>query len=229
MTSSGTTSFALSNASIAVAAYSRIQVRRTALLAEHMQDAYNEFNLMISSLSNLQPNLWKVDLVTVPMVAGQATYNVDADTIQIMDAYISTGSGVFQNDRLITGISRSDYASYANKLSEGTPTVYWFDRLIDPTITLWEVPNVSGIYTLKYYRVMQMDDANLRNGETPDIPYRFYDCMVAGLAHRLARIWKPELEQQRERDFDKAWAIAATQDTENVPMSILPQLGRYFA
>ena len=67
MTSSGTTAFSLSNASIAVAAYSRIQIRRTALLAEHMQDAYTEMNLAQIKFNNLQPNLFKVDLVSLPL------------------------------------------------------------------------------------------------------------------------------------------------------------------
>jgi hypothetical protein len=45
--------------------------------------------LMLSKFSNLQPNLWTVDLVSVPLIAGQAVYPVDPSTIQILDAYIS--------------------------------------------------------------------------------------------------------------------------------------------
>lgn len=228
MTSSGTTSFNLDNASIAVAAYSRIQVRRTALLAEHMQDAFQEFNLMMSKFANLQVNLWTVDLVTVPLVQGTATYNVDPSTIQILDAYIQTGAGSSQNDRLIFPISRTEYASYPNKTAQSFPSVFWFDRLISPTITLWQVPDASSTYTLKYYRCVQIQDANLTNGETPNVPYRWLDCMVAELAHRLARIWKPELEAAREKDAEKAWNIAATNDVENVPMVLSVGVDGYF-
>jgi hypothetical protein len=222
--SSGTTAFGLSNASIALAAYSRIGIRRTALLAEHMQDAYTEFNLMQASLSNLQPNLWRVDLVTQALTAGTSTYNVDADTIQILDAYISI-DGI---DRLIFPISRTEYASYPNKTAEGVPSVFWYDRLISPTITLWLVPDGSTTYTLKYYRCVQIEDATLPSGVTPDVPYRFLDCMVAGLAHRLARIWAPALEEKREVDANKAWTIAATQDVENTPLMLGPMLGGYY-
>lgn len=227
MTSSGTTSFSLSNASIAVAAYSRLKIRRPALLAEHMQDAYTEFNLMLSKFSNLQVNLWTVDLVTVPLIQGTATYSVDPSTIQILDAYISQNSST-ENDRLIFPISRTEYASYPNKTAHGTSSVFWYDRLISPTVTLWYVPDATSTYTLKYYRCVQNQDANLPAGETPDVPYRWLDCMVAELAHRLSRIWAPELEAVREKDAEKAWNIAATQDVENVDLYLMPQLGGYY-
>jgi len=227
MTSSGTTSFAMSNASIAVAAYSRLKIRRTSLLAEHMQDAYTEFNLMQSKFSNLPVNLWTVDLVSVPLVAGTATYDVDPDTIQILDAYLSLNSST-ENDRLIFPISRTEYASYPNKTAQGVPSVFWYDRLISPTITLWYVPDATSTYTLKYYRCVQIQDANFPGGETPNVPYRWLDCMVAELAHRLSRIWAPELEAVREKDAEKAWNIAATQDVENVDLNIMPQVGGYY-
>ena len=228
MTSSGTTSFSLSNASIAVSAFSRIQIRRTALLAEHLSDAYVEMNLMQVQFNNLQPNLWKVDLISVPLVGGTATYSVDPNTIQILDAYISL-NGSPQNDRLIFPISRTEYASYPNKTSQGVPSVFWFDRLSSPAITLWLVPDASSTYTLNYYRCSQIQDSNLQSGQTPDIVLnRWLDAMVAELSYRLARIWKPELEAQRGADAQKAWNVAATQDVENVPLNIYPGLSGYY-
>lgn len=223
--SSGTTNFFLSNASIAVSAFARLQIRRAALLAEHMQDAYNEFNLMLSSLSNLQPNLWTVNLVSVPLVAGTATYAAAASTIMVLDAYISYGSP--STDRILGPISRTDYASYPNKQQQGVPTSFWFDRTITPSITLWTVPDAIQTYTLNYYCCSQVQDANLPAGEIPNVPYRFLDLMVAGLSHRLSRIWKPELEAVRKADADAAWQVASTQDVEDVPLNIVPQIGFY--
>lgn len=227
MASSGTTTFSLSNASIAVAAYSRLKIRRPALLAEHMQDAYTEFNLMLSKFSNLQVNLWTVDLVSVPLVQGTATYSVDPSTIQILDAYISQNAST-ENDRLIFPVSRTEYASYPNKTAQGPPSVFWYDRLISPTITLWYVPDATGTYTLNYYRCVQVQDANLPAGETPNVPYRWLDCMVAELAHRLSRIYATELETARKADAQEAWNIAATQDVENTDLYLMPQLGGYY-
>lgn len=192
-----------------------------------MQDAYTEFNLMLSKFSNLQVNLWTVDLVSVPLVQGTATYAVDSSTIQILDAYISQG-GSLTNDRLIFPVSRTEYASYPNKTAQGAPSVFWYDRLISPTITLWYVPDASSTYTLNYYRCVQVQDANLPGGETPNVPYRWLDCMVAELAHRLSRIYATELETARKADAQEAWTIAATQDVENTDLYLMPQLGGYY-
>src|SRR6478609_8542465 len=163
MPSSGTYAFSPSNASITVQAFSRIGVRRPALLQEHFADAYNEFNLMQVMFANLQVNLFSVELVTLPLVQGQATYAVDPSTIMVLDAYLSYGAPA--TDRLIFPISRTDYASYANKASQGVPSIFWFDRLASPTLTFWLVPDATSTYTVKYYRARQLQDANLPNGE----------------------------------------------------------------
>lgn len=226
--SSGTWDFALTNAEIVTSAYALCGIRRPALLAEHMTDARIQLNLMFSDWSNTQPNLWEVDLVTVPLVAGTATYAVDAKTVMILDAYIRTGSGTSQNDRLILPISRDEYASYTNKDTQGFSSVFWFDRQINPQITLWEVPDTTSTYTLRYYRVTQMQDANLTGGETPNIPYRWLNAVVRGLAFYLAEIYAPEKAAEREAQATKAWNKAATQDTENVPLAISPMLGGYY-
>ena len=222
MATSNTWAFNPSVGNLALSAYSRIQIRRPALLAEHMFDAYQETNFMMSSWSNMAPNLWTVDLVTQTLTASTATYSVDAKTVMILDAYITVSS----QDRLIFPISRTEYSSYPNKTAEGVPSVFWFDRILAPTITLWLVPDDT--YTLSYYRCTQNQDANLQSGETPAVPFRFLDAMVAGLAHRLARIYKPELEQARKQDAAEALALAQTQDTENVAMSVQPQLQGYY-
>ncbi len=171
----------------------------------------------------MQPNLWTVDLVTQTLTDGTATYNVDAKTVMILDAYITIDS----QDRLIFPMSRTEYASQPNKATPGAPTTFWFDRILAPTITLWPVPDDSTV-TLQYYRCSQNQDANLQSGETPAVPYRLLDAMVSGLAHRLARIYAPQLEQQRKQDAMEALAIAQTQDIESVPMTIMPQLSSYF-
>ena len=222
MATSNTYNFNPSIGNLALSAYSRIQIRRPALLPEHMLDAYQETNFMMSSWSNMAPNLWTVDLVTQSLVASTATYSVDAKTVMILDAYITVSS----QDRLIFPISRTEYSSFPNKAAEGVPSVFWFDRILAPTLTLWLVPDDT--YTLNYYRCTQNQDANLQSGETPAVPFRFLDAMVAGLAHRLARIYKPELEQARKQDAAEALALAQIQDTENVAMTVQPILSGYY-
>ncbi len=73
-----------------------------------------------------------------------------------------------------------------------------------------------------------MQDAAYAGGETPDVPYLWLDVLVAGLAHRLARIYAPSLEAQRKVDADEAWAVFATTDKEQVPLYFGMGLQSYY-
>lgn len=197
------------------------------MLNEHLADAAQELNYLQSSWSNRSPpNLWTVELVSVPLIESQTTYSVDASTVMILDAYIEYGDPPFS--RILFPMSRTEYASQPNKDSEGVPSNFWFDRLLSPTITLWLVPDASATYTLKYYRCTQNQDANLPSGQTPAVPYRFFDAMIADLAYRLARIYAPELEDKRKVDAMDAWNLAASADTENVNLYLTPSLFSYY-
>lgn len=235
MTSSGTYNYSLSNGEAVLAAYERCWLRLSSIRQEHMISARRELNDLFVELSNRQVNLWKVELDSITLVSGTSTYTVPSKTVMILDAYLSANEGaVSQTDRYITPVSRTEYASYATKQTPGPPTLYWFNRLIAPTITTYPVFNGDGYNVINYYRCVQMQDANLPGGETPDLPYRWLGVLVAGLALRLARIYPPQgvdplaFQAARKTDYDDAWKWAASQDTENVPLSIAPAIGGYY-
>lgn len=225
-TFSETFNFVPSTGEIGLTAFGRAGVKRTAITASHMAELRNAANFLLSEWSNQTPNLWVVDLISEPLVASTATYDVPAETVMILDMYISYGTP--NTDRLIFPISRSEYAAYPDKTTEGIPTVFWFDRLIAPTFTLWPVPDSATTYTVNYYSVRQNYDANLGSAENPEIPYRFLEAFTAGLAWKLSEIYNQSLEEKLFARYQRAWGIAASQDTENVPVYISPGIGSYF-
>jgi hypothetical protein len=228
MSYSGTYNFSPSVAELVLNAYGRIGLRGPALVAQHWVDARTEGNLLQLEWQNRGVQLFTVDLQTVPLVAGVATYSVPDNTMMILDTYIEVNSGGQPIDRIILGVSRSDYAAYPNKTIQAPPTTWWFDRLISPTITLWPVPDSSQPYVLKYYRYRLIQDAVLAGGIQPEMPVRWLDAWAAGLAHRLARLHAPPLEQLRKADAEEAWQNAATQDFENTPIRIQPMISTYW-
>lgn len=230
MTSSGTYAFSVSNGEAVLAAFERVRVRAPELRQEHFVSARRELNLLFVEWSNKQVNLWSVTQASINLVSGTATYSLPPQTVLVLDAYIVTnaGSQSGQNNRYITPFSRTEYASLANPNTPGAPTNFWFDRLLSPTITLWPVPDGNGPYTFTYYRADQIQDANLPNGETPNIPYLWMDAMVKGLAARLAAIYAPDLEAARKLDAVDAWNTAAAQNIEVTNLSIQPPLQRYY-
>lgn len=229
MTSSGARSFTITNGEVVIAAYERCQIFMPQLEQKHFYSARRELNLLLGKFSNLQPNLWEVTLRSQTLTQGTATYTLSSDIVMILDAYRSINQGqTNQTDIFMTSISRDDYAAYPVKQTQGPPTQYWFNRQIVPTITTYPVADGGGPYTLNYYAVLQMQDANIPSGETPDVPYRWYDALVAGLAYSVSRIYAPALESIRKTDAQDAWNIAATQDTENAPVRIQPKFAGYF-
>ena len=183
-----------------------------------------EANLLLAEWNNRQVNLWAVDLVSATLVSGTASYDVGDETVMILDAYIN----VNDIDYVLSPISRTEYAAIPNKTQEGRPTQFWFDRLEDSILYLWMVPDDNGPYTLNYYRCKLVQDANLVNGENIQIPQLWLDAFAAGLAFRLARIYAPQVRDQRKLEYDEAWSVAATQNVENVPLYITPGLNGYF-
>jgi len=209
-------------------AYNLIGVRNTAVLQEHMEAARMAANMMLSRWANQGVNLWAVDLITVPLVQGQSTYSVPANTVVMLDAYIETVNGSAQPiDRLILPISRTEYASYPNKDQQGFTTTYWFDRLLSPTVTLWPVPDGTTT-SLKYYRVRQIQDANLTSNQNVEIPYLWLEAFAYGLAQRLAIIWAPDKVAILKPMADEAYQIAADQNVEQASQFISPMISGYF-
>ena len=229
MTTSGTYGFAPGLGELVIYSYQNIGVRPTALLQEHMDSARMATNMMLARWANQGVNLWCVDLVTVPLVNDQSTYPVDSNTVMILDAYIQSDLTGEDIDRIILPVSRTEYASYPNKDQRGFPTVYWFDRLISPTVTIWPVPYTSaGNQFLKYYRVRQIQDSNLQGGQNVDIPYMWLEAFADGLAYRLARIWNPQIAVALKAQADESYGIAAAQNVEQAQQYISPMLSGYW-
>lgn len=223
MSTSGTYAYNPALGSLVVNAFARIGIRRTELLAEHMQNAYMELNNLQSRWSGDGILWWTVELVEQVTTQGVGTYTVPSNVVSVLDVYIGNGS----SNRLIFPFSRTDYASLAEPNEQGFPTVYWWNRIIPATITLWPVPDGNATYTLNYYAYVQPQDAELRQGGQAQIPYWYIDALVAELAYRLSRMHAPMLEAVRKQDALEAYNTANKQ-VENSAMYVTPGLSGYY-
>lgn len=228
MASSGTFNYSPSVADAVVQAFLRCGVKRTALEAEHMADARQCANMLLEEWSNDQPRLWTVDLYSQLLSATVASYTLPAETILTLDVYVSTTVSGVTTDRLLYPVSRTDYASYPNKATQAPPSVYWFNRLIIPTITFYQTPDANGPYTAKIYRVRHIQDANPTMGQTPDLPKRFIPAFTAGLAARLSEIYAPDRYDALEARHKERLGKATSQDQENAAIKIRPDFSGYY-
>jgi hypothetical protein len=98
-----------------------------------------------------------------------------------------------------------------------------------PSITVWPAPDqgttAQPYYVFYYWRLRRIFDAG-SGTNVIDIPFRFLNCMVAGLSYMLA-IKKPEIPPDRiamlKQQYDEAWEIAATEDREKAADRLVPR------
>jgi hypothetical protein len=227
MGTSNTYNFNPSLGEMVLYAFNMIGVRNTALLQEHMESARMATNMELGRMSSMGVNLWTVDLQTIPLVQGTATYSVPSNTIVMLDAYVVQNFGGSAQNRLILPISRTEYASYPNPTQQGFPTTYWFNRQLSPTVTLWPVPDGTQS-SFKYYRVRQIQDADYDEGQQVEMPYYFLEAFTNGLAYRLAVMWAPDRVPMLKPLADESYRIAAEQNVETAQQYIAPLISGYF-
>lgn len=235
MTSTGTYSFASSPASgLTLVAYARLGIRRTEITMQHLTDAATEANLLQVSISNQQPNLWRSEVYDITLTSGTASYDLPARMIAVQDIYLTTtpsgGSASTATDRMLFPMSLYEYDAQPNKSTEAPPTTYVvFKTIPTPTIKFWQTPDDSATYTAHVRLLSQVQDASQISGASLDLPYTYLDVYVAGLAHRLSRIYAPDKEQMRKQDYLEALAAAQNTDTQDsVSMYVVPSFGGYY-
>lgn len=222
MATSGTTAFDLSLADIIEEAFERAggEVRS----GYDFRTARRSMNLLLAEWANRGFNMWTVEEGSIPLVEDTATYSLPADTVDLIEHVVRTGSGSTQTDITISRIGVNTYASIPNKTATGRPIQMWIDRQSTPQVTVWPVPDASSTYTLVYWRLRRLEDAG-HGINTQDVPFRFLPALVAGLAYYLAQklpegaMRLPTLKQE----YEESWLLASTEDREKAPLRLVPR------
>jgi hypothetical protein len=225
MAVSGTTAFNLDLTEIVEEAFERAgSEMRTGY---DLRTARRSLNLMFAEWANKGLNMWTFEQGSIVLVPGTATYNLPADTVDLLEHVIRTGAGntATQADLTITRISVSTYATIPNKLQQARPIQVWIERKQEiPTITVWPVPDNAQTYTFVYWRLRRIDDAGT-GINTMDVPFRFLPCMVAGLAYHLALKVPGGGERLAvlKQQYDEAWDLASSEDREKAAIRFVPR------
>lgn len=232
MTTSGTSAFNLDLNNLVEEAYERCGAElRTGY---DLRTARRSFNLLTIEWANRGINLWTIEQGSIALTQGDISYNLPVDTIDLLDSVVRTQTGINQTDINITRISASTYLTIPNKNAQGRPIQMWINRQsgatepttgVDyPTVNVWPTPDQDNFYTLIYYRLRRIQDAG--NGvETPDIPFRFLPCLVAGLAYYLSLKIPGALERagMLKQVYDEQWEFAADEDREKASLRLAPR------
>jgi len=231
MTTSGVANFNLDFSEIAEEAYERCGVElRTGY---DLRTARRSMNLLLVEMANRGINLWTVEEGAIPLLDAQATYNLPVDTVDLLDHVVRTGSGANQTDINISRISEPTYSTIPNKNATGRPIQIYIQRLSGatepsgvayPKFTVWPTPQGTS-YTLIYWRLRRIQNVNGANN-TLDIPFRFLNCMIAGLAFylsmKLADV-NPARIPALKGDYMEQLQLAMDEDREKAPIRFVPR------
>jgi hypothetical protein len=241
MTTTGTSSFNLDLSDLVEESFERCgqQLRS----GYDFRTARRSLNLLTIEWANRGINLWTIEQGTIPMVQGINTYDLPTDTIDLLEHQIRTNQGQQNNqtDITISRISVSTYSTIPNKLAQGRPIQVWVNRQSgasyptgsnpdrNPQITVWPTPDQgtaqNPYYNFVYWRMRRIQDAgNAVN--TQDIPFRWLNCMVAGLAYYLS-MKLPNIDPQRivglKQDYEQQFQFASEEDREKAPIRFIPR------
>ena len=226
MTTSGTTTFNLDLTDLVEEAFERAGAEMRS--GYDLRTARRSLNLMFTDWANRGINMWTIEQDEIALTPNVGTYNLPNDTVDIIEHVIRTGTGSSQADLSMSRISVSTYASIPNKIVTGRPIQIYVDRLAPtPSVNLWPVPDTAQTYTLVYWRLRRIQDAGT-GANTMDVPFRFLNCMVAGLAYMISMKVPGGLERVAllKQQYDEAWQLAATEDRDKSSSRFVP---RYMA
>ena len=210
---------------------------RGARTGYQLRSARRSLNIMFQEWGNRGVHLWKVKLAKVPLVEGQAEYNFASDSVNfpqdmdsILEAYYRNNSTTTApQDIALTQISRSQYSQTPNKLTKGTPSQYYVERKLNPSIFLYATPSSSvsstttpSSFQFCFYYLSKIQDVGAYNN-TSDVVNRFYPCMMSGLAYYLSQKYSPEMSQELERRYESELLRALDADNQGTSTFISPQ------
>jgi hypothetical protein len=226
MTTSGTKTFNLDLGDYIEEAFERcgIEVRT----GYDQRTARRSMNLLLAEWANRGLNQWTIsrDSITVSPTGGVSSggviYNLPEETIDIISMacrFVSTSGSQNQQDLTVDRISRDYYLNIPNKLSVGRPVQFYVNRQITPQLVIWPKPDTS--YYLIVDKLVRMDDAG-SGANTIDIPFRFYPCLVAGLAYYIAMKKAPDRVQLLKAVYEEEFDRAKSEDRDRASLNLTP-------
>ena len=241
-TTSGTVTFDKTFAvdEIIEEAYERLGIQVSS--GYQLKTARRSLNILFQEWGNRGLHYWEVAEANIDLIEGQAEYNFFRSTgdgtsavtnpantygvADILEASLRTNrTSTNQADSGLTKIARSAYSALASKLSKGTPSQYFVQRLVDKTtLTIYPTADSSNASKdLHFYYIKRIQDVDSTYTDATDVPYRFVPCMASGLAFYLAQKFNPQLVQQMKLLYEDELARALAEDGSSASSFITPK------
>ena len=218
MAASGTTDFDLEIDQVVDEAFDRCGVEMRT--GRDLRSAARSLNLMFAQWANKGINRWKIKQTTLTLVQGQQDYTLGADTIDILSAALRRDNTDYSMYRL----SQDEWLSLPNKNTQARPIQFYVDRQIIPILRVWFKPD-NSTDIIVYDRLVRVEDAGAFTN-TADLPFRFLEPMVAGLAYYLSVKYSPDRTTLLKAMYDECMLEAQHEDRDRASFRVAPFMGR---
>lgn len=179
---------------------------------------------------------------TTATIGGSSTVAADATTIPVSGISQLGSTGFILVGTEVIGYSAVDTVNgnllYCSRGQNGTTAAtHAVGSAITvqnlPCVNIWPVPDQGSagnpFYTLVYWRMRRIQDTGT-GVRTQDIPFRFLECMVAGLAYKMA-LKLPDVDPNRvmllKTEYEQQFQLAAEEDRDKANDRFVPRVQFY--
>ena len=190
--------FALTVNDVIQEAYDRIG--GDPILGYDVRSARRSLNIMFSDWANRGYNQWTVEEKDLTIVKSTISYDLPADTIDIINANIKESNGLYY---AMSRLGLNDYSAIQNKATESRPTQFYLQRTSTPKIYLYLAPDDSTD-VVNYWRIRRIMDITASTvagvEQNTDVPSRAIECMCSGLTFFLSQK-RPNIDINRRAEL----------------------------
>jgi hypothetical protein len=185
-----------------------------------------------------EANATTANVATQAVQAADTTIYLDDVTGLAAAGFIRLGSELISYSNLTQTGNTAGYLSYCGRGQQNTiATSHAIGTDVSvarpPSINIWPVPNQGSTgnpyYMFVYWRMRRMQDAG-SGVKSQDIPFRFLECMVAGLAYKMS-MKLPDMDPNRimalKAEYEQQFQLAADEDREKASVRFVPRVLNY--
>ena len=187
--------------------------------------ARRSLNILFADWANRGLNQWTISNVSQTLTEGTESYSLNNYVADVLDVVLRRTENGIATDYQMNQIGRSEYWNIPNKSNKARPTQYFLDKQETPKIYLWPAPeNSSDI--IKMNQILRIEDADASVNDV-QVPFRFYPCLVAGLAYYISQKRAPERMEALKAMYEDEFARALAQDESRASLMVKPNMRSY--
>jgi hypothetical protein len=159
------------------------------------REASEALNMQVKAYESYGMPLWGLELLTIPLKAGQTQYSVGlgegfdvqaAKPLKVIQAWLHSNIGGIDIPMVI--LTKQEWAILGSKTTKGTPIqIYYNPRREHGEISVFPTPSFveehNNYIVITYQR--PFEDFS-HEDDTPDFPQEWLEALKYGLAERLA-------------------------------------------